>query len=218
MKKAYLLYFIFLLTGIKGYSQTELKLYTTYFERLGVGIEYFVNEQIGLELGSSYWQKNTSTYYVNADVKNRVDDLYINAMVKIYSGKKLNNAGFFYGGYIRYWMNFSTIIDEENWTIEQIAFAENNNDTRSTRTHKISLGGLIGHKTQFSDKLSFTFTFGLGGSISASYWQKETRYDYTVNKSSTDDYGFFGNVALISVIGQVSFNYRLGLKKSNILK
>lgn len=208
MKKAHLLYLIFLLTGIKGYSQTELKLYTTYFERLGVGIEYFANEHIGLELGSSFWQKNTSNYYINADVKNKEDDLYINAMIKRYSGKKLNNAGFFYGGYIRYWMNFSTIIGEENWTIEQKDYAGNNGAWRSTRVHKISLGGLIGYKTQFSNKLSFGFTFGLGSSIPASYWEKETRYDYTVIKSSPANNNFFGNLVLISLISQVSFNYR----------
>tara|TARA_B110000114_G_C15018436_1_gene367862 strand:- start:490 stop:1122 length:633 start_codon:yes stop_codon:yes gene_type:complete len=209
MKKIYLVYIIFLI-GIKGYSQTELKIYTTYFERLGIGIEYFANEHIGIELGSSYWLKNTSNYYINADVKSKEEDFYINAMIKRYSAKKLNNAGFFYGGYIRYWTNFSTIVNEENWTIEQKDYAENNGGWRSTRSHKISLGGLIGYKTQFSNKLSFGFTFGLGSSIPASYWEKETQYDSTLITSFPTDNDILGNLLLISVIGQASINYRFG--------
>ena len=215
MKKTHLLYIIFLLTGIKGYSQTELKLYTTYFERLGVGIEYFADEHIGLELGSSYWIKSTSNYYINADVKNKEEDFYINAMIKKYSAKKLNNAGFFYGGYIRYWMNFSTIIDDENWTIEQKNYAENNAGWRSTRSHKISLGGLIGYKTQLNNKLNFGFTFGLGASIPPSYWEKETKYDYTVITSYPTENEFLGNLMLMSIITQVSISYRFGTINSN---
>ena len=95
MKTVYLLSMLFLFTGIKGYSQTELKLYTTGFERLGLGIEYFKNNHIGFELGSSYWVKKTTNYYINANIKNKDVDFYTTAMIKRYSAKKLNNAGFF---------------------------------------------------------------------------------------------------------------------------
>lgn len=213
MKNTHIFYIIFFIIGIKGYSQTELKLYTTYFERLGVGVEYFSNKHIGLELGSSYWQKNTNNYYINADVNIKEMDFYINAMIKRYSAKKLNNAGFFYGGYIKYWMNFATIIGAENWTNEQKDFAENNGSWRSTRSNKISLGGLIGYKTQFNNKLSFGFTFGIGSSIPASYWEKETKYDYTVIISYPNETYFLENLMLISIIGQVSISYRFSSRK-----
>ena len=71
MKKIHLIYITLFLTGLKGYSQTELKLYTTYFEKLGIGFEYFANDHIGLELVTSYWRKNSTNYYINADVKDR---------------------------------------------------------------------------------------------------------------------------------------------------
>jgi hypothetical protein len=210
MKNRHLLCIILFLIGIKGYSQTELKIYSTGFERIGLGIEYFTEKNVGLELGSSYWIKNTSNGYINADVKNKEIDFYINAMIKKYLGKKLNNAGFFYGGYIRYWMDFSTIIDEENWTFEQKDYAENNFGWRSTQSNKISLGGLIGYKTQSSNKFNFGFTFGLGSSIPASYWEKETAYDYTVTRSAPTDDSYWGNLMLISILGQVSISYRFG--------
>lgn len=210
MKTAHFLCIIFLLIGIKGYTQTELKLYTTGFERLGAGIEYFTNEHIGFELGSSYWLKKTNYYLINADIKEKEVNFYANAMIKRYSAKELNNAGFFYGGYIRYWMEAQSIIDDDNWTIEQKADALSNNSRRTLRTHKISLGGLIGYKTQFSSKLSLGFTFGLGSSIPSSYWKKVTYYDYSVKTSSPVNNYLFGNLVLISVIGQVSINYRFG--------
>ena len=210
MKTAHFLCIIFLLIWIKGYTQTELKLYTTGFERLGAGIEYFTNEHIGFELGSSYWLKKTNYYLINADIKEKEVNFYANAMIKRYSAKELNNAGFFYGGYIRYWMEAQSIIDDDNWTIEQKADALSNNSRRTLRTHKISLGGLIGYKTQFSSKLSLGFTFGLGSSIPSSYWKKVTYYDYSVKTSSPVNNSLFGNLVLISVIGQVSINYRFG--------
>ena len=208
MKTAHLLCIIFLLTGIKGYTQTELKLYTTGFERLGAGIEYFTNYHIGFELGSSYWLKKTNYYLINADIKDKEVNFYTTAMIKKYSAKELNNAGFFYGGYIRYWMEAQSIIDDDNWTIEQKDYALSNNSRRTLRTHKISLGGLAGYKTQFSSKLSLGFTFGLGSSIPSSYWKKVTYYDYSVKTSSPVNSSLFGNLELISVIGQVSINYR----------
>jgi len=208
MKTAYLLCLIFLLTGIKGYTQTELKLYTTGFERFGAGIEYFTNDHIGFELGSSYWLKKTNYYLINADIKDKEVNFYANAMIKRYSANELNNAGFFYGGYIRYWMEAQSIIDDDNWTIEQKDFALSNNSRRTLRTHKISLGGLIGYKTQFSSKLSLGFTFGLGSSIPSSYWKKVTYYDYSVKTSSPVNSSLLGNLELISVIGQLSINYR----------
>ena len=210
MKIAHLLCILFLMTGTKGFSQKELKLYRTAFEILGIGIEHFKDEHIGFELGSSYWQKNTSHYYINADVKNKEVNFYTNAMIKIYSANKLNNAGFFYGGYIRYWMNLRTIIDDENWTNEQKNDAENFDGWRSTRSHKISIGYLIGYKTQFSRKLNLGFTLGVGSSIRPSYWEKVTRYDYSVNVSYPYDEPYFGRLTLISTIGQISMNYRFG--------
>ena len=201
---------LFLLIATKGYSQRELKFYRTAFERLGIGIGCFKNEHIGFELGSSYWLKNTSNYYINADVKSREINFYTNAMIKKYSANKIDNAGFFIGGYIRYWMNLRTIIDDDNWTIEQKSDAENANGWRSKRSHKISLGYLIGYKTQFSSKLSIGFTFGLGSSIRPSFWEKVTRYDYAVDIYYPYDDPLFGRLTLISTIGQVSINYRFG--------
>ena len=209
MKTAHLICIIFLLTGIKGYAQTELKLYTTGFERLGAGIEYFTNEHIGFELGSSYWQKKTNYNLINADIEQKEVNFYVNAMIKRYSAPKLNNAGIFYGGYIRYWMEAQSIINDDNWTIEQKDYYISNNRRRTLRTHKISLGGIMGYKTQFSSKLSLGFTFGLGSSIPSSYWKKVTYYDYSVKTSPVNN-TLFGNLALISVIGQISINYRFG--------
>ena len=208
MKTAHLLCIIFLLTGIKGYTQIELKLYATSLGRLGAGIEHFTNEYIGFELGSSYWKKKISSYLINADIEEKEVNFHVNAMIKRYSAKKLNNAGLFYGGYIRYWMEAQSIINENNWTIEQKDYYTSNNRRRTLRNHKISLGGLMGYKTQFSSKLSLAVTAGLGSSIPSSYWSKVTYYDYSVNTSSPINTALFGNLELISVLCQVSVNYR----------
>ena len=200
---------IFLLVAFQGFSQSEVKLYTTGFERVGVGFEYFIDKHTAVELGSSFWVDNSSNFFIDADVDNRDIDFYITTMVRRYSAKKLNNAGFFYGAYVRYWMNFSTIVDEENWTIAQLDFAENNDNTwRSTQTHKVSVGGLIGYKTQMDKKVNFGFTLGIGTSVPSTFWEVRTNYDYTEIQSYPGDNSILGDLVLLNIIGQVSVAYR----------
>lgn len=205
MKKflALLLFF----TTWSTHAQVEVNLYTTVAERIGAGVEYFPSLKTGIELEGSFWRQQSSNFFINADVKNQESDLYLTGSIKRYT-KSAYDHGFFYGGFLRYHMNFSTIIDEQTWTPEQMDFASTNETWRSTRKHRISMGGLVGYKAQINNRFNVAINLGIGSAISASYWQTETKYDFKEIKSSGVKDEYLSNLSLLTGFGQISIGYK----------
>ena len=178
---------------------------------MGIGFEYFIDDHLAVELASSYWAKKSSNFFIDADVKTIENKFYITTMVRRYSSKKLKNAGFFYGGYLRYYRGFSSIIEEDNWTMAQIDYAEGDNNTwRSTHTHRVTVGGLIGYKTQMNKRVNFGFTLGIGAAVPSTFWEVRTNYDRAEIQSYPGDNSILGDLVLLNVIGQLSVGYRFG--------
>ena len=210
MFKAKLTIIFLCLISSKAISQVEVKIYSGVWDRLGLAIEYFVNENIGIELEGSFRTKTTSNFYINADVKNRENNIYINAMFKWYTSKENPYYGFFLGGYLRYWQNFQTVIDTAAWTEEQREYSIENNGWISYRSQRISFGGIIGYKFQIGKKVTISLTGGIGFSPTLCYWNEEVRVNSPEGITTRGRPPWLGLYDHVNGIGNVSIGYRFG--------
>ncbi|MCB0397581.1 MAG: hypothetical protein KDD36_13080 [Flavobacteriales bacterium] len=210
MKKVHYLIAALGLLSSGGYAQSELKLKTGP-EVMGLGFEYLDNGRISVEVVGSFWWKNQSNYFINADVDTRMSNLYLTGMIKRYSAKRYPHSGFFYGAYLRYWREFRTIMDEDNWTPEQKSNAETNASWRSTETNKVSIGGVVGHKFHASDRIYLGYTLGIGVSPGEfAYRRRIVDYNRNVEKTGYNRDLMFRELSLASALFQVSVGYRFG--------
>lgn len=171
--------FLFVLFSILNcatlFSQTrEVKLYTGFLDRLGLAYESPINERTSFEIGASF---NSSKIFYSFGASpsssgERDNLIYLNAKLKRYFGDLSQDTRFFYGGYLRYFRYAAFSSDMETWTAELKEHAKNNNVVLSERTHKISIGALLGMKGKLFKSFTWELTVGAGFSPPPLYFSK----------------------------------------------
>jgi len=151
--------FLFVLFSILNcatlFSQTrEVKLYTGFLDRLGLAYESPINERTSFEIGASF---NSSKIFYSFGASpsssgERDNLIYLNAKLKRYFGDLSQDTRFFYGGYLRYF--------------RYAAFSSD------IRTHKISIGALLGMKGKLFKSFTWELTVGAGFSPPPLYFSK----------------------------------------------
>ena len=200
-----MIFLSFLCSNVNG--QMEIKLYTGVMDRLGLGAEYAINDKTGIEVGGSFRSKASDNFFINAQVDNKENNIYINAKIKRYVANQFANHGIFYGAFLRYWQNYKTVTGMESWTVEQKTYAENNNGWISTKVHKTSLGVIFGYKGKISESFSWEISFGAGASPSFLYVEHEINSQDTIYRkvSNESTIGFLRHANLLT---HLSFGYR----------
>ena len=167
LKKIYTIKTSLLLILIFGYSfsfsQLEIKAYTGLFDRPGLGVEYTIKDNFGIELKGSFSTRKESTQHESFTYDKRLNNIFINTIVKKYSGKNHPGLGIFYGAYLRYWQYYNYILDQEEYIKLKRAYTSSNDIWLSSRSHKTSLGLITGYKGKIYNALTWEISFGLGG-------------------------------------------------------
>jgi hypothetical protein len=192
LKKMYTIKTNLLLILFFGYSlsfsQLEIKAHTGLLDRHGLGVEYTINDNIGVELKGSFRTRKESTQHMNFTYDSRVNNIFINTIVKKYSGKNQPGFGLYYGAYLRYWQYYQYVLDEEEYIKLESAYTSSSDVWLSSRSHKTSLGLITGYKGKIYNALTWEISFGLGAAPSFLYVEREisTENDYTRRIDESD--------------------------------
>ena len=160
-------------------------------EKFGFAAEYYLKENLSLELGGTY---NTKTIRLSSyiqDPKYNIDGVFyydlkksntiINLILKKYSGKKHTNYGFFYGGYLRFWGDYDDRVNTNKYPAPYRNFLQGYSLPVSERYYKISLGAIFGYKLRLSNRVTMDLSLGSGFSPSFLYLKKEKYFDSSKN-------------------------------------
>ncbi|MCG8577008.1 MAG: hypothetical protein MI810_19160 [Flavobacteriales bacterium] len=205
LTKRHLITFLLLFHLSISNAQVEIKIYSGIFDTPGLAVEYLANERIGIELAGSFRFKNTTNQFINSTVDNWQHDFFINGKFKRYTAKKNPNTGLYYGAYLRYWQDYSTVVNMDSWTPEQTSYAITNDSWISSRIHKASLGVLGGYKGFFGEHWVWEICLGAGASPGL-YRGKEVRFNNTQRHTYGDE--FFQGETYLSLLGHLSIGYR----------
>jgi hypothetical protein len=213
MYRLCLLALISMLFVVKGFSQSEIKIYGGVADYPGISFENYLKKNLSVEISTSFRSEKTNFDWEGSPSGNRDNNLFINGFLKKYHTNKKGKTNFYYGAYIRYWQQYNYRINVDQLTIAQQAIVDNNRVNYSTKTNKISYGFLTGYKLPVGQKFTLGINTGIGFSLPFTYWKKEVIYNQPTVVDLVGDADWIGYWNHLSLIGQLSFGYRFGISK-----
>lgn len=206
--KQLLVLILILASAVCVNAQTEISVYGGLMDYPGLSLEQKLSDKLSVDISGSYRYRQGDILF--ADAPNT--DISTNTMatlgIKKYRTGDNGKDNFFYGWYLRYWQTSWRVKSIDNLTPDQMQYADSVALTTSNKTHKISVGGLVGYKFYLGEKFTITLTGGLGFSPKQTYWREIAEYNRPTQTYLHDSNEIIGNLNLLSGIGRLSVGYR----------
>ncbi len=207
MKQLFVLILIFA-SAVCVNAQTEISVYGGLMDYPGLSLEQKFQNKLSVDLSCSYRYRQGDILFADAPNADISTNIMTTLGVKKYNTGDNGKDKFFYGGYLRYWQTGWRVKSIDNLTPDQMQYADSVALTTSNKTHKISVGGLVGYKFYLGEKFTITLTGGLGFSPKQTYWREIDEYNRPTQTYLYGGNEIIGYFNLLSGIGRLSVGYR----------